>query len=819
MSSSYSLQTGLILDGRFEIIGLIGSGGVGTVYSAKQFGLDRLVAVKVPHLVEVESVEGKKRFLREGRILSRLKHPNIPEFYHFGLLQERLPFMVFELLSGKSLRTLLNERDMLSWQETCLLTINICAALDYAHLNGIVHRDIKPDNIFITAPDDTVKVIDFGLSTLSDLEKSQQLTQTGLLVGSIYYMSPEQCRGERATHLSDIYSVGCVMFECISGETVFSCDNPLGLLHKHTNELPRSLASVCPERVAEGVAEVVLRALAKNPQDRYQSAGEMARALTDLLSRSEFARAVARPFPRKKACLVLAAIAMMTLALVLPVVAISSDEGLSWIYFHLPRSDPEMALQCARGLRAIGCDDRALQLTLLAVPDLDSQVDSELPNGKLTAVCLLTDLGRRVSEHSRGVAFKNAMRMMHSRMRHGQDKEDPRELVNAARQLGECIADDWGKRNYNVYQLGDELGTSGQSDALYALVWPLMSRRKISGKDECELRTLLTRALSFQQRRITALEQMKAVMGKSDSLPNGYVHFRIQGAHYALCAADLDQADRCSRDILSTTHHVDHAHAYYVLSQAQLLRGNAREAAKYAHLASKVVATYPAFATRVYALRAVTFAQLAAGDFDGAAQSGLKMESLLKVDNADFSSALVLDKRYLAAVCVMLSRPEAAWRIIDRWGPVSDKLFCERLLLKLYGGRTADIELELKPMKSDVDRLIARQMLGAYKAALQGNFALADSLSGNARFALANTCDKPCEHWMAQDLSVVESLVHSLRGETTAARRSAHLAVRLMLLQTELTDNSVVVPLVMSKAFETDASEQEKGGRFQRNQL
>lgn len=274
------MQPGTIVDDRYEIIDEIGDGGMGTVYKARELGLYRDVALKLLHFTLVDENENMWRFEREAKILSELKHPHITIFYRFGLWQ-RVPFIAMEFVKGRSLRQILNDDARLPTADVIELGLQVSDALEAARQAGIVHRDIKPNNIMVV--DDVsegifAKILDFGLARIQPVESStaQQLTRTGELIGTVSYMSPEQCRGQPADHRSDIYSLGCVLYECLQGSAPFAAENPIALMHQHVNEPPPPL----PKSLPPGLESVVMKAMAKTVDLRYQTISQMREDLT-----------------------------------------------------------------------------------------------------------------------------------------------------------------------------------------------------------------------------------------------------------------------------------------------------------------------------------------------------------------------------------------------------------------------------------------------------------------------------------------------------------------------------------------------------------
>lgn len=268
-------SVGTIIDNRFAILAHQGDGGMGSVFKARQLGLERVVALKWQHSSLIGDPESFARFEREGRSLAELNHPNIPVFYHFGLWHN-CPYIAMEYLEGNTLREILAREKRLPWRLGINIALQVCDAMGSAHARGIIHRDLSPNNLLILNDSDAeVKIVDFGLS-LNKNSAAQHLTQTGELIGSIFYMSPEQCLGRKADHRSDIYSLGCVLYEMITGVPPLIADNPIGLMHKHSNEMPIPIATVLEnEPVPAGLSQTLFKAMAKDPSTRYQSMSEL----------------------------------------------------------------------------------------------------------------------------------------------------------------------------------------------------------------------------------------------------------------------------------------------------------------------------------------------------------------------------------------------------------------------------------------------------------------------------------------------------------------------------------------------------------------
>ncbi len=282
---------GTIIGGAFEIVSIIGEGGMGVVYLAQHTGLNKFFALKVltPNLVNEQSW---LRFQAEARILSSLNHSSIVKVYDLGIHAKTVPFYSMDYLNGRNLEEILCQRGPLPLQLTLSFFMTMLDGLAYAHRNGIVHRDIKPANIFICSSatpqtqsvneliddDLEVKILDFGISKLVRADQgSQHLTSAGEIFGSPFYMSPEQCRGGVVDARSDIYSVGCALFETLTGLVPFEGKNGIETSMMHEEDEPPLLAEVLPDnRFPPQLDMVIAKCLAKLPQFRYQSAKELA---------------------------------------------------------------------------------------------------------------------------------------------------------------------------------------------------------------------------------------------------------------------------------------------------------------------------------------------------------------------------------------------------------------------------------------------------------------------------------------------------------------------------------------------------------------
>ncbi len=289
---------GRTLPGGYRVTHLVGVGGMGRVYCAEQVALGRTVAVKVVHPGLADEELTSARFLNEARAASRLSHPHSVAIFDFGRTDDGRPYIVMEYLRGRDLARVAADEGPLPLARLVDVLRQTLAALEEAHALGIVHRDLKPDNIVLEplrSGLDFVKVVDFGLAKIlqgDTLARSAgALTQPGLVCGTPEYMSPEQSRGADLDGRSDLYSVGVVLFELLSGRVPFVADSATKTLLMHLTELPQDPRDVAPDRgIPAPFAELTLKALAKSSEDRFQDAREFADALDRALLESEGGR-------------------------------------------------------------------------------------------------------------------------------------------------------------------------------------------------------------------------------------------------------------------------------------------------------------------------------------------------------------------------------------------------------------------------------------------------------------------------------------------------------------------------------------------------
>jgi eukaryotic-like serine/threonine-protein kinase len=290
---------GVTIDGKYRIEQLIGAGGMGSVYKARHLLLDRFVAVKMMKSDMLRDPNTAERFKREAQASARLTHPNAVTVYDFGISADGSAYLVMELLKGTSLRDMLKRDRVLSYERAVEVFGKVCSAIDSAHEQGIIHRDLKPDNVMVDErPDGTVdvKVVDFGIAKFKGpTPDTAHLTGTGMIIGTVHYMSPEQCRGQAIDARSDIYSIGIMLYEALVGRTPFESHTPSAVIIDHVNTPPPP-PSILRGDLPAAVERVILDALAKRPEDRPRSAGELARRLAGAIPAGGMAATVALPF-------------------------------------------------------------------------------------------------------------------------------------------------------------------------------------------------------------------------------------------------------------------------------------------------------------------------------------------------------------------------------------------------------------------------------------------------------------------------------------------------------------------------------------------
>ncbi|MFC4019537.1 Stk1 family PASTA domain-containing Ser/Thr kinase [Micromonospora sp. GCM10011542] len=265
-----------LLGGRYQVGELLGYGGMAEVHRGRDLRLGRDVAIKMLRTDLARDATFQMRFRREAQNAASLNHPAIVAVYDTGEetapTGETLPFIVMEFVNGRTLKEVLGAEGRLQPRRALEICADMCAALEFSHRHGIIHRDVKPGNVMLTQTGQ-VKVMDFGIARAL-ASGATTMTQTSAVIGTAQYLSPEQARGEAVDARSDVYAAGCVLFELICGNPPFVGDSPVSVAYQHVREAPPTPSDINPD-VNPAVDAIVLKALSKNPLNRYQSAGEM----------------------------------------------------------------------------------------------------------------------------------------------------------------------------------------------------------------------------------------------------------------------------------------------------------------------------------------------------------------------------------------------------------------------------------------------------------------------------------------------------------------------------------------------------------------
>lgn len=274
------------LSNTYRFFGQIGAGGMGVIYKAHHAILKRDVAIKILHQVNDVTVQ---RFQREAQAVFNLHHENVVAVHEFGVTDEGQPFMVMEFIEGKTLSNVIDERGSLPLDLCVNIFKQVCSGMSHAHSRGVLHRDLKPSNIMLTAPDSwtpQVRIVDFGIAKVMDVDEddtsTSKLTRTGDFVGSPLYMSPEQCLGKNIDVRSDVYSIGCIMFEALTGHAPFSGGTQMEIMLRQMNDKAPTLKEGSDGHAYPAwIERLVARALAKDPNLRFQSIDELKKALEE----------------------------------------------------------------------------------------------------------------------------------------------------------------------------------------------------------------------------------------------------------------------------------------------------------------------------------------------------------------------------------------------------------------------------------------------------------------------------------------------------------------------------------------------------------
>jgi serine/threonine protein kinase len=327
--------------GRYRLEHPLGHGGMATVFLARDEELDRPVAVKLLAENLADDAAFRKRFLREARLAARLSHPNVVSVYDAGATEDARPYIVMEHVEGVTLADLLRERARLPAAEAVGLAVQACHGLAHAHAAGLVHRDVKPQNLLLR-PDGTLKVADFGIARAAE---TTALTQAGTVLGTAAYLSPEQAAGEEVTSAADVYSLGAVLYELLTGRPPYELDSLADLAAKQAEGSITPVSELAPE-VPRHVEDAVMRSLARNPAYRPASAEALARELSREPS-TKVAPAPRRPAATHRRLWLGLTAALVAAAIALGVAFGSRDGGSP-----RPRPRPAAVPEIPRGANA-----------------------------------------------------------------------------------------------------------------------------------------------------------------------------------------------------------------------------------------------------------------------------------------------------------------------------------------------------------------------------------------------------------------------------------------------------------------------------------
>ena len=320
-----------VLSGRYELIEIVGTGGMAIVYRALDQKTGREVAVKLLRPEFERDEEFVRRFSHEAKAAAQVAHENIVNMLDVGF--DGVPYIVMEFVRGQTLKDLIRSVGSIPPRQAVAMALRILAALDHAHRNNIVHRDIKPQNILVDESG-MIKVADFGIARVTN-SSTMTATGDGSFFGSVHYISPEQARGEKADEKSDLYSVGVVLYEMLTGQVPFDSESAVSIAIKHIGETPRSIRELKPE-LPRALEQILQKALSKDPADRYQSASEMAADLKRSLTnpRGGFVRNPVMDAQRRKARVRNALAGLLLAAVLGAMVLIIVKTGVFDHYFY-----------------------------------------------------------------------------------------------------------------------------------------------------------------------------------------------------------------------------------------------------------------------------------------------------------------------------------------------------------------------------------------------------------------------------------------------------------------------------------------------------
>lgn len=269
----YEAFIGKVLDGRYKILELVGVGGMAFVLKAEDLAMNRIVAIKVLNDQYNGDAQAEKRFINESKAVAMLSSKHIVGIYDVAIYPD-IKYIVMEFLDGITLKEYMDKKGKLPWKEACNYALQILRALEHAHSKGVVHRDIKPQNIMLLHNGE-IKVTDFGIAKTPNMPA---VTITDKAIGTVYYISPEQAGGKETSYASDIYSVGVMLYEMVTGELPFVAESPVTIAMMQINDTPKNPHEIC-EDIPVGVAQIILKAMAKEQDDRFADAHSMLKAI------------------------------------------------------------------------------------------------------------------------------------------------------------------------------------------------------------------------------------------------------------------------------------------------------------------------------------------------------------------------------------------------------------------------------------------------------------------------------------------------------------------------------------------------------------
>ena len=278
---------GQVIAGRYRLTRLLGQGGMGEVYAAEHVHITKRVAVKVLHPEIGSNPEALARFKQEAQSASSIGHDNIVLIDDFGQMDDGRFYLCMEFLEGASLAEEMAIPGAMESVRALSLMLQVCDGLSAAHKKGIVHRDMKPENVFITRRSDgeeLVKILDFGIAKVSGTDENQGLTKTGTVFGTPHYMSPEQALGQKLDHRADVYSMGVMLFEVFTGQVPFKAESFMGILSQHITKPPPAPSTMTPGRsIARPIEAIILKAMSKEPDKRHGTMAELRVELHEVL--------------------------------------------------------------------------------------------------------------------------------------------------------------------------------------------------------------------------------------------------------------------------------------------------------------------------------------------------------------------------------------------------------------------------------------------------------------------------------------------------------------------------------------------------------